>query len=228
MPDTTLPIHPRTGLRAVGIVGGRPVWPICGGSSPEPPPAWPTTPAVPAAPPTAPPAPTAQPAPPAPVPAPAGQPAPQPPAPDQDPLGPPGLRALQEERARVTTVSRERDALATSLANEQAERLRWQTAHHYGIPADALVLLTGTTQEQLTAQATQIAALRGVQQPVVPVAPGTPAPVPAPGAPAVPAPPAFAPNPGQAAGTGAPPAPVPTVATGAALYQQHKASKPTL
>ena len=28
-----LPIHPRTGLRAVGIVAGRPVWPIRGGSS---------------------------------------------------------------------------------------------------------------------------------------------------------------------------------------------------
>jgi hypothetical protein len=30
-PDTSLPIHPRTGLRAVGIVRGRPVWPILGG-----------------------------------------------------------------------------------------------------------------------------------------------------------------------------------------------------
>ena len=28
----TLPIHPRTGLRAVGVVNGRPVWPILGGS----------------------------------------------------------------------------------------------------------------------------------------------------------------------------------------------------
>lgn len=35
-----LPIHPRTGLTAVGIVGGKPVWPIMGGSAPagEPPP----------------------------------------------------------------------------------------------------------------------------------------------------------------------------------------------
>lgn len=31
-----LPIHPRTGLRAVGIVNGRPVWPIMGGSEPAP------------------------------------------------------------------------------------------------------------------------------------------------------------------------------------------------
>jgi hypothetical protein len=29
---TGLPIHPRTGLVAVGVVGGRPVWPILGGS----------------------------------------------------------------------------------------------------------------------------------------------------------------------------------------------------
>ena len=32
MSDTILPVHPRTGLRAVGIVGGRPVWPIMGGA----------------------------------------------------------------------------------------------------------------------------------------------------------------------------------------------------
>lgn len=29
-----MPIHPRTGLEAVGIVNGRPVWPIKGGSEP--------------------------------------------------------------------------------------------------------------------------------------------------------------------------------------------------
>src|SRR6266496_4004561 len=29
-----LPIHHRTGLRAIGIVGGRPVWPILGGAPP--------------------------------------------------------------------------------------------------------------------------------------------------------------------------------------------------
>lgn len=29
---TTLPVHPFTGLTAVGVVAGRPVWPICGGS----------------------------------------------------------------------------------------------------------------------------------------------------------------------------------------------------
>lgn len=30
--EMTFPVHPRTGLPAVGIVGGRPVWPIRGGS----------------------------------------------------------------------------------------------------------------------------------------------------------------------------------------------------
>jgi hypothetical protein len=30
--DLDLPIHPRTGLQAVGIVGGKPVWPIKGGA----------------------------------------------------------------------------------------------------------------------------------------------------------------------------------------------------
>lgn len=34
MSECTLPIHPRTGLRAVGIVAGHPVWPILGGSEP--------------------------------------------------------------------------------------------------------------------------------------------------------------------------------------------------
>lgn len=35
MDTTTLPIHPYTGLQAIGIVGGRPVWPVAGGSQPE-------------------------------------------------------------------------------------------------------------------------------------------------------------------------------------------------
>lgn len=33
-----LPVHPVTGLRAVGLVDGRPVWPILGGSEPPEPP----------------------------------------------------------------------------------------------------------------------------------------------------------------------------------------------
>jgi hypothetical protein len=66
-PKTALPIHPRTGLTAVGIVGGRPVWPILGGSGET----------------GTPPAPAPAPAPvggqpPAPAPAPAAPPAPAP------------------------------------------------------------------------------------------------------------------------------------------------------
>lgn len=30
--STSLPIHPVTGFTALGIIGGRPVWPVCGGS----------------------------------------------------------------------------------------------------------------------------------------------------------------------------------------------------
>lgn len=53
---TALPIHPRTGLRAVGIVAGRPVWPILGGSGDPAPGTPPPDPAPPADPPVDPPA----------------------------------------------------------------------------------------------------------------------------------------------------------------------------
>lgn len=32
MHETTLPIHPLTGLRALGVINGKPVWPVMGGS----------------------------------------------------------------------------------------------------------------------------------------------------------------------------------------------------
>ena len=38
MTHSILPVHPRTGLLAVGIVAGRPVWPILGGAENEDPP----------------------------------------------------------------------------------------------------------------------------------------------------------------------------------------------
>lgn len=57
-----LPIHFHTGLRAIGIVNGRPVWPIIGGSEPPAPPAPPPPPSPPVpAPPPAPPAPPSPP-----------------------------------------------------------------------------------------------------------------------------------------------------------------------
>ena len=37
MNDPTLPIHPRTGLHAIGITGDRPVWPVIGGAEDDSP-----------------------------------------------------------------------------------------------------------------------------------------------------------------------------------------------
>ncbi len=106
-----LPVHPLTGLTAVGIVGGRPVWPILGGSGETLPPS-----AAPAGQPTPP-----EPAqPPAPVPAPPGQPAPTTPSagdPPKDPagdkpLGPNGEKALAAERKRADEMEKQLKALA--------------------------------------------------------------------------------------------------------------------
>jgi hypothetical protein len=121
MRNTTLPelpTHPlirdpRTGdpLRAVGIVGGRPVWPIMGASGPIPGGGQP--PAAPPAPPAA--------TPPAPGTPPVGTPTPngQPPAPGatpppaDQPLGEAGQRALAAERQFRS------DAEARAIAAEQ-------------------------------------------------------------------------------------------------------------
>jgi hypothetical protein len=84
----------------------------------------------------------------------------------------------------------------------QAERLRLAVAQQHGIPPEAMVLLTATTEQDLAAQAQQIVALRPQQQN------GTP-------------PPAFVPNPGQAAGNSNPPAAT-SVELGRQLYEQHK------
>ncbi|MEU7787670.1 hypothetical protein [Amycolatopsis sp. NPDC049159] len=124
MRNTTLPelpTHPlirdpRTGepLRAVGIVGGRPVWPIMGASGPIPGGGQP--PAAPPAPPAAtPPAPNGQPA---------GQGAT--PEPPDEPLGEAGQRALAAERqfraeaeARAKAAEEERDALKAATQTDQ-------------------------------------------------------------------------------------------------------------
>jgi hypothetical protein len=142
-------------------------------------------------------------------------------------LGPAGLRALQAERDARAAAERERDALRSEstqlqqervarqqaeqqLAAVQAERLRLQVAQQHGIPPEAMVLLTATTEQDLAAQAAQVVALRGAQQQQN----GTP-------------PPAFVPNPGQAAGNAHPPA-AHSVELGRQLYDQHKARKSTL
>lgn len=158
----------------------------------------------------------------------APQPATEPPAtlkPDEV-LGDAGKAALQKERADRKAAEKraeELDArlkaiedkdkseleraqarlaeLEKSYATEQQQRLRLQVATAHGITPDDLVLLTGSTEEELTAQATRIAALNANRA-------------------AATAAPAFAPSPAQYAGNGTPPAPAATVDAGRELYKK--------
>lgn len=97
--QNTLPIHPRTGLSAVGIVAGKPVWPIFGAED--------NPPAAPAGQPAPVPTPPAQP----PTPPASGQPAPTntPPAGDPPKGTPDVLADLAKEREK-------RQALETEIA----------------------------------------------------------------------------------------------------------------
>lgn len=104
------------------------------------------------------------------------------------------MTELQQAQARLAELEKENTA-------EKAQRLRLQVANTHNVGPDDLVLLTGTTEDELTAQATRIAALNA-------------------GRAAATATPAFAPSPGQHAGNGTPPAPTATVAAGAELYRQ--------
>lgn len=148
-----------------------------------------------------------------------------------EPLGPAGLRALQAEReakaaaerraaeleARVqqfesanqTELQRAQsraEQLERDLAAERTQRLRLQVATTHNIGADDLVLLTGSSEDELTAQAQRIAALNASRA-------------------AATAPPAFAPSPGQQAGNGTPAQPTATVDAGRELYRkQHKST----
>ncbi len=242
MRNTTLPelpTHPlirdpRTGepLRAVGIVGGRPVWPIMGASDPVPgggqPPAAP--PAPPTATPPGAPAPTGTPpaTPPATPAPPAAGATPTPNDPGDQPLGPAGQRALEREREQNAELRRQLAAatagqtdqertqaaltqMQQDLQTERRERLRLAAANGHGIPASHLDLLTATDEAGLEAQATKIAALLAAATPSggTPPAGGTP----------------LAPLPGQ----GTPPAPpaTTTVAAGRSLYQERHPRKST-
>lgn len=196
MRKTNLPIN-AAGLRAIGIVGGKPVWPVMGGSTPEPPaPVEPTAPATPATPPS---------------------------APATDALGEPGKAALVAERKRASDAEKLNKELEARLktiedkdkselekaqqriaelekehGHERTERLRLAAASKHSIPAEYLDLLTGTDEAALEVQAVRLAEL--VKAPKVP---------------------AFVPNPGQ----GTPPvaSTEASVAAGAALYrQQHQ------
>lgn len=212
MPTHPTLVDPCTGkpLRAIGLSKRGPIWPILGGSEPLGAPAAPAAPASPATP--APPVVTGG----------------TPPATGNEPLGEPGKRALEAERAARAEEARLRKAaedrlqeledkdkselerlqgVHATLQKEHTEKtselLQLRAAVKHGIPDEHLHLLSATDEQTLAKQAESIRALMGA--------------TPAGGA----TPPAFAPNPGQ----GTPPAapPTATVSAGAAEYQaQHK------
>jgi hypothetical protein len=158
---------------------------------------------------------------------------PTPPTPPGDPaLGPNGEKALKAERDRAGKAERELAAAKARLdtlerANlseterakaesadwqakyqaSESQRLRLQIATQHSIGAEDLILLTGTTEDELTAQAARLVAINA-------------------GRAAATAPPTFAPNPAQSAGNGTPPATA-TVAAGRALYQSKNPKKPS-
>lgn len=199
----TLPIHPRTGLRAVGIVAGKPVWPIFGAEdNPPAGPAGQPTPTPPATPPT-------------PTPAPPGQQAPSttPPAgdpPKDEPLGEGGLKALKAEREAREALEKQLKALAplqqladalgaagtpatgptdiekiterltkheTELAGERQARWRAEIANEKGLTIEQAARLQGDSKDALAADADALKALF----PTAPAAPGTPRPDPSQG-----------------------------------------------
>lgn len=199
--QNTLPIHPRTGLRAVGIVAGKPVWPIFGAED--------NPPAAPAGQPTPVPTPPAQP----PTPPASGQPAPtntppagDPPKPDE-PLGENGLKALQAERDARKALEKKLEGLApleklaaalgatgdpatgptdiekiterltkheTELAGERQARWRAEIANEKGLTIEQAARLQGDSKDSLAADADALKALF----PTAPAAPGTPRPDP--------------------------------------------------
>lgn len=189
---TSLPIHPHTRLRAIGLRrDGRPIWPVAGGSQPVGDPPAPTgpVPPVPAAPPT--------------------PPAPEPPKPDDAPLGPAGMKALQEERearkalekqlAGLAPLQKLADALGAgkpeaggkseiellnerfaehekTVTTEREARWRAEVAHEKGLTPAQAGRLTGSTREALLADADALVAL------FPPAGPRTPGPDPSQGA----------------------------------------------
>lgn len=151
---THLPVHPRTGLTAIGLLrDGRPIWPVIGGDGTTDPPA--PTPPVPTPPPT---------------------PTPPAPAPD-DQLGEGGKKALDAERARAKELEKElakfrkaeqdkadadkSEAEKRAAAEERAAKAelnvaRLEVAAEKGLTPAQAKRLQGTTREELTADADQI------------------------------------------------------------------------
>lgn len=198
---THLPIHPFTGLSAIGLRrDGRPIYPVRGGSQPTP---------IPTPPPGDPaPAPT-----PSPNPAPGPQPAagPAPTDPGDQPLGPAGIRALQTERKAREELEKKLAALAPlqqladaigggqqqpggkseverlnerfaelerTAVEERTARWRLEVAAAKGLTPQQAARLQGSTLEEFTADADALLALF----PNTPARPNTPAPDPSQGA----------------------------------------------
>lgn len=179
---------------------------------------------------------------------------------DPSQLGDPGLRALnaerqaaREARQQAAQLQQQLDAInrqnMSDVQRAQAEaadwqrrfnevevqRLRYDAAMRHNVAAENMVLLTGSTAEELEAQAARLAQLTGYQVPpaggAMPPAPvqypggATPPPYPQYPYPPQPAPPVqpptrpWAPNPGQQVGN-APAPPAATVDSGRDLYRQ--------
>lgn len=195
MTPPVLPIHPFTGLQAIGARrDGRPIWPVMGGDG--------TTPPPPTSPPAAPPASGGDPAPTA-----------DPPPQDDKPLGPAGERALAAEREARKALEREVAAFAplkklaeawgagtpaaqgksevelladrlaqheTALASERDARWRAEVAAEKQLPPGWADRLRGATKEELAADAEAIKAQLAHTAP--PAGPAFPAPDPSQGA----------------------------------------------
>lgn len=168
-----LPIHPFTGLTALGLRrDGGPIWPVMGGDGTTPPP----NPPAPPAPPTAPTPPN-----------PPGDPA------NDPPLGPAGERALAEERkarkelesqvaklkplekllevlggdkpkdgqSQVDLLSERFAAQETALAEERTARFKSEVALEKKLTAEQAAVLVGKTKEELSAHADKLLELFG-------------------------------------------------------------------
>lgn len=186
-PVASLPVHPYTGLAAIAILRGRPVWPVAGGSQPlgqpSSPPADPgATPPTPAPPANQPPSP----------PVPPGQPPATPPPAGDGQLGETGLKALQAERearkdleaklkaldplstlvdqiragtgvpakdqTEVEKLASELAEVKKQAADERGQRLRLEVAAEKGLTAAQAAWLSGSTKEEIAAKADELKA----------------------------------------------------------------------
>lgn len=191
-----LPVHPFTGLTAIGLRrDGRPIWPVLGGSEP---------PANPPAPPAGDPPKTDPPKPEPPKDPKAGDPPKDPAKKPDEPLGEGGLKALQAEREAnkqlrdqfeqfkkslsqaigVDPAAKDKtelEQLTERLAKHEEELAKARTAaaratiaaKHQISEEDAAEFLTGADEAAMTRQAERLAAIRGQA-----AAPGTPRPDP--------------------------------------------------